>query len=40
MINLHIDCWNSGDDLARKNIKHEILHAVGFHHEMNRFSNI
>ena len=21
-------------------IQHEILHAVGFHHEMNRFSNI
>ena len=35
-INLESDCWLHGDDLARKNIKHEILHALGFLHEMNR----
>ena len=35
-INLNRDCWNLGDDVARRNIKHEILHALGFHHEMNR----
>ena len=35
-INLGLNCWGHGDDLARKHIKHEILHAVGFLHEMNR----
>ena len=36
-ITLSSDCWTRGDDQARRNIKHEILHAVGFLHEMNRF---
>ena len=35
-INLGSDCWTQGDNLARKNIKHEILHSLGFLNEMNR----
>ena len=38
LINLGSDCWTAGDDMARRNIKHVILHAVGFLHEMNRFT--
>ena len=40
MVNLNRVCWNRGKDLAMKNIKHEMLHALGFHHEMNRFWSI
>ena len=36
-INLGSDCWTAeGDDMARRNIKHEILHVMEFLHEMNR----
>ena len=35
-INLGPGYWGHGEDLARKNIKDEILHALGFLHEMNR----
>ena len=38
LINLNRDCWNGGDDLARRHIKHEILHVLGFNHEMNRLA--
>ena len=40
IINLRRDCWNTGKELAMRNIKHEILHTVGFFHEMNRSENI
>ena len=35
-INLHRDCLNKKEKEARRKVKHEILHALGFHHEMNR----
>ena len=31
------DCFSQGDQTAAKNIRHELLHALGFLHEMNRF---
>ena len=30
------DCFSYGDDLALYHARHEILHAIGFLHEMNR----
>ena len=36
IINLRRDCWNRGKENGMRNIKHEILHTVGFFHEMIR----
>ena len=31
------DCFKHGAEIAAKNVRHELLHALGFLHEMHRF---